>query len=605
MLRATRFSLFISLSVFLAFPAHAERRFALLIGANNGWATDRSLRYAHDDAERVQDVLVQLGQVAQADSTLLLEPTTREVDAALTRIEAELNTTREPALFFFFYSGHADASALHLRGPPLNLQALAERLAKTRAGLTLAVVDACRSGAILGTKGGIAVPAVRMVADEPVRGFALLSSSGADELAQESKALAGSIFTHHWVSALRGAGDADGNGTVGLTEAYNYAYERTRIDTQSTSLPQRPGFRFELKGQGDVPLTRLSSSAATLELEAEPTQRYVVVDSDERHLVAEARSDPTERRRLQIAAGSYRIKRPVSDGVLVAEVTMGAGTVHWASRLEYRKESLEEGLVKGSSTFAEWAASGTLAQGDVSAALTMFQRILEEDPSEMRARRGKARALLIRSEEFQREGKADEEQKALNEALSLDPSFADDPSVARFAERAKALKVEAGQRAAVKKAMEDEIKRNPRFGRNWGLGFALLSTKGFAVLEGYWLAKSWLVVSLAVDLPGPGLDLSAKWIPLSSQWSPYLGVGAHYGFDLWRTAFRASAGEVPTAYGYSDYWGKMFHFDTGLQWISRGGFAIELGGGAILYYSPRGIFEWFGMANLVVGWYFR
>ncbi len=57
--------------VLFASVAHAERRFALLVGANDGWATDRSLRYAHDDARRVQEVLVQLGNVAMADTTLL------------------------------------------------------------------------------------------------------------------------------------------------------------------------------------------------------------------------------------------------------------------------------------------------------------------------------------------------------------------------------------------------------------------------------------------------------------------------------------------------------------------------------------------------------
>ena len=35
----------------------------------------------------------------------------------------------------------------------------------------------------------------------------LLTSSGADELSQESRALAGSVFTHHLVSGLRGAAD--------------------------------------------------------------------------------------------------------------------------------------------------------------------------------------------------------------------------------------------------------------------------------------------------------------------------------------------------------------------------------------------------------------
>ncbi len=593
-------------ALLLASTAHAERRFALLVGANDGWATDRSLRYAHDDATRVKEVLQQLGSVAEADTTILFDPTTKELDQALAKIEGQLAAATEPTLFFFFYSGHADASALHLRGPVLALTTLADRLSNTKAGLTIAVLDACRSGAILGTKGAMPVPAVRLLADEPVQGFALLSSSGADELAQESKALAGSIFTHHWVSALRGAGDVDGDGVVRLTEAYGYTYERTRVDTEASALPQRPGFRFSLKGQGDVPLTRLITQAATLELEAEQSHRYVVTDSAEQHLVAEARSDPTERRRLQLAAGSYRIKRPVLDGVQVAEVTLAPGAVLWAKRLEYRKEPLESGLVKGSSAFSEWAASGTLAQGDVTAALEMFQRMIDEDPHEMRARRGKARALLVRSTELQQQGKAAEEQKALEEALSLDPSFTEDPSVARYFDRYKILKTENDRKLALKKAIDDEIKNDPRLTKHWGISFALLSTKGILVLEGTWLPTPWLFITLGIDAVGPGVDLSVKWVPLSSMWSPYFGGGAHYGFDAWRRKAGTTLVNGVPGDTYDDVWGKMFHADVGLQFMATGGFMAEFGGGPMLYYSDRRqTFDWFGFVHLGLGVFFR
>jgi len=580
-----------------------------LIGANDGWATDRPLRYAHDDARRMQDVLVQLGQFDPADTTLLLDPSTGELDAALKRIEAQLASATESTFFYFYYSGHADASSLHLRGPQLALTTLADRLAGTKATLSLAVLDACRSGAILGTKGAAPVAAVpvRLQADEPVAGFALLSSSGADELSQESKALAGSLFTHHWISALRGAGDTDGDGTVRLTEAYGYAYDRTRSDTESTALPQRPGFRFSLKGQGDVPLTRLQAAAATLELEVEPSRRYVVVDGNEQHLVAEARSHPTERRRLQLAAGTYRVKRPVPDGIDVAEVTLVPGAVLWASRLPYRKEPVEKGLVKGGSTLAEWAANGRLAEGDVDAALSMFDRMLMEDPYESRARKGKARALLMRSAELQ--DKPEEELKAIQDAMTLDPTLAEDPSVARFFERSKALQTRFEETKAVKKFTEEEVKNNPRLRKRWGLGFLLLSTKGILVLEGHFLPTRWLSISLAGDFIGPGVDLTVKAIPLVSNWSPTVSFGAHYGFDAWQRSGHQSSVSVngqPVALAYDDIWGKMFHAEVGIQWMSPSGFAAEFGGGPMLFYNPHsGLFEWFGFVTLGIGWYFH
>src|SRR5262245_49584945 len=44
--------------------AYAEQRYALVIGANPGWSSDRPLRYAETDAERMRDVLIALGGFA-------------------------------------------------------------------------------------------------------------------------------------------------------------------------------------------------------------------------------------------------------------------------------------------------------------------------------------------------------------------------------------------------------------------------------------------------------------------------------------------------------------------------------------------------------------
>ena len=49
----------------------------------------------------------------------------------------------------------------------------------------------------------------------------------AGEDAQESDDIKGSFFTHHLVSALRGAADEDMDGRVVLEEAYRYTYNET------------------------------------------------------------------------------------------------------------------------------------------------------------------------------------------------------------------------------------------------------------------------------------------------------------------------------------------------------------------------------------------
>jgi hypothetical protein len=594
---------FLLAALLLATGAHAERRLAIIIGANGGWSSDRPLRYAETDARRVAEVLVELGGVQPTDVTLLLEPTVAQLDQALAATEAALRTSNEPTVLLFFYSGHSDAQTLHLRGPPRQLGALVDRLAKAGAGLTVAVFDSCMSGAVLNAKGAQPVTPFRIRVEEPVQGLALLSSSDADELSQESKALAGSVFTHHWVSALRGAGDVDDDGAVSLSEAYGYAYERTRADTGSTSLPQRPGFRFDLKGRGDVWLTQLGRGRAALDFTRSTGQRYVVVDDAERRLIAETITTG-QLQRLQLPAGPYKVKRLMPGGIEVAPVLLNDRGVVDALALAYTPQAVELGFVKGGSQFSEWAATGSLARGDAEAALVLFDRALAESPQDVAIRRGKARALLVRSLDHQHAGRDAEELRDVDQALALDPGLADDPTFDRFGQRAGHLRAEEVRRATIRRSTEDELARNPRLRKRWGVGFALLSTKGILVLEGFWTPRSWLSVSLAVDLVGPGIDASVRWIPLGWQWSPYVGVGAHYGFRLWRASTTTiEVNGQRTALGYDDLWGTMFHADLGLQWISRGGFAFEFGGGPMLFHY-KGDWQLAGFVNLAIGLYF-
>ena len=71
--------------------------------------------------------------------------------------------------------------------------------------------------------------------DVPFSPPSVLASSTASELSQESEALRASYFTHHLLSGLRGAADADRDGRVTLSEAYRYAYNRTLVATAATA----------------------------------------------------------------------------------------------------------------------------------------------------------------------------------------------------------------------------------------------------------------------------------------------------------------------------------------------------------------------------------
>src|SRR5439155_13901499 len=88
------------------------------------------------------------------------------------------------------------------------------------------------------------------------KGIAVMASSTAQELSQESDELKGSYFTHHLITALRGAADSDGDGRVSLDEAYRYAYRRTLASTATTQVgSQHVTLETDLAGQGEVPVT--------------------------------------------------------------------------------------------------------------------------------------------------------------------------------------------------------------------------------------------------------------------------------------------------------------------------------------------------------------
>lgn len=58
--------------------------------------------------------------------------------------------------------------------------------------------------------------------------------------AHESDRLRSSFFSHHLITGLRGAADADGDERVALSEAYDYAYRQTLRSSGQTTQLQPP-----------------------------------------------------------------------------------------------------------------------------------------------------------------------------------------------------------------------------------------------------------------------------------------------------------------------------------------------------------------------------
>ena len=215
----------------LALPGVARAEpVRILVAASHARGADGELplRHAGEDADHVRDVLVSLGGVAPATTLRLVDPTVAQLVAALDRARA-LSAQHGPAevTFLFYFSGHGDRERIHLGAESIPMTELVERVRAVPAALRILVTDACRNDPVR-TKGLEAEPAFALSGQPSAAdGVVWLSASETGEAAQESDELAGALFTHYWVSGLRGAADGNGDGRVTLAESYDFAYSQT------------------------------------------------------------------------------------------------------------------------------------------------------------------------------------------------------------------------------------------------------------------------------------------------------------------------------------------------------------------------------------------
>jgi hypothetical protein len=317
------------------------------------------LRYAERDADRMAEVLRELGGFSQV--WVLHQPTAGALESALDR--AERLAASDPGLeILMFYSGHADHQGVLLRGERLAYQRLRDRLSRSPAAVRVLMLDACNSGAAVRTKGGRPSAGFAMEAVSPgapasgaltVSGAAILTASTASELAQESSDIEGSYFTHHLLSGLRGAADRDGNGQVTLGEIYQYAASHTVAATvPSLWGPQHPAYEYRLSGTGDLILTRLQLGSSALTFPAGETEARYFVTTTRHQVVAEVALHRDRRVRLALAPGRYRVVRRQEDPLhgrqaFVAEVALAPSAETRIETASFRETAPELALAKG------------------------------------------------------------------------------------------------------------------------------------------------------------------------------------------------------------------------------------------------------------------
>jgi hypothetical protein len=335
--------------------AQGLRRFAIVAGNDTGGGDTRSLLYAGADARKVYDILTRLGGVRQEDATLLIGASASQLLSAIVAVEmqaAEAKQHGERTALFFYYSGHAKDGSLRLGETRLPIDGIKARIASSPVDVRIAILDSCKSGAVLATrtKGARKAPAFEIQADGPrdAKGVVILTSSASDEDSQESDAIGGSYFSHHLASGLLGGADKSGDGRVTLFEAYAYAYDRTVADTaESAAGAQHPTFSYDLAGNGDLVLTDVAVRHEGVYLPREaPGGVYYLVDGKGFVAAEISKADGVDRR-VALTPGHYRVKRRLPDRLRVGELDVPRGQMVALAETHLRDAPFSDDPVKG------------------------------------------------------------------------------------------------------------------------------------------------------------------------------------------------------------------------------------------------------------------
>ncbi len=285
------------------------------IGNNHGNAGEGALLYAERDAQELASVLRQQGGVASERLRILADEDAgaarRAVLDASQAIRAVSNTGASTALVVF-YSGHADASSLHLRGTDLPLDELRAIVQSSAASTRILVVDACRSGTVTRVKGATPAETFDIKLEDRLEGegSAIVTSSAAGEQSQEADRLRASFFTHHLVNALRGAADQNGDGRVTLGEAYAYTYRETVRSSSATLQVQHPTFAYDLRGRADVVMTTPGAvGRRSGRLRLAKAASYVIAEGSESGPIVAEVATPRDNAILALPAGRYFVQQ--------------------------------------------------------------------------------------------------------------------------------------------------------------------------------------------------------------------------------------------------------------------------------------------------------
>ena len=338
--------------VFLITVVNAQtQRYALIVGQNDGGAEVNKLQYAERDARRVADVLRELGDFQKDNSIVLLSPDSSDFEKQLEKLAQKIKDRGEQdrSLFLLYFSGHADANSLLLGNTRFSLEKLQSLISRFPSAFRIAIFDACQSGAVTAYKGGKrAEPFYLQNSGALVKGQVIIASASAQERAQESSTLKGSIFTFHWINGLNGSADISSDNQVTLNEAYQYAYRKT-IETSalSTGEIQHPVYRFNITGQGDIILSNLNKSEAGVVLGRDCEGKFLVLSEDYLEVYADVFKDRDRDVFISLRNGAYTIVNARGRDVGTLSLNLKKKSVFKIQQSMFAPNTLTESRIKG------------------------------------------------------------------------------------------------------------------------------------------------------------------------------------------------------------------------------------------------------------------
>ncbi len=240
-------------------PASAtdgSKAFAVIVGIEKYREALPAASFAEEDARAFAAVAEKTLGVPPAHVKLLLGERAGRADLASALEEWLPRNAREPGgTVYVFFSGHGapdtesgetylvpyDADPAYLKTRGYAVKDLYAALGKLPGQRSLVFLDACFSGG--GERSVLAAgtrPLVPVVAAGPKAGVISFAAASARETTGAALAGGHGLFTHHLLTALGGAADANADRGVTLAELVAHVTDRVAADARLQNREQRP-----------------------------------------------------------------------------------------------------------------------------------------------------------------------------------------------------------------------------------------------------------------------------------------------------------------------------------------------------------------------------